>query len=107
VAEMRLIDADLLYDKISKVLQNEYNSQGMLHEYSVSGRELSKVLNFITEQPTAYDVDKTIGDILEALSKYFDDDKNCLGNPRCEERIDCYGCVKDYLMNIMERGGIE
>jgi hypothetical protein len=38
----------------------------MLHEYSVSGQELSKVLNFITEQPTAYDVDK----VVEKLEAY-------------------------------------
>jgi hypothetical protein len=47
---MRVIDADVLYQEVQQML-NEYNSQGMLNEFSVSGSEIRKILQMIDKQP--------------------------------------------------------
>jgi hypothetical protein len=48
---MRPIDGDVLYEEIITML-DDYNSDGLLNEYSVSGKELRKVLDKISKAPT-------------------------------------------------------
>ena len=65
---MRLIDADLLTEKITKLLK--YDSDADDRMVNIDDIAVS-VLMEIEEQPTAYDVDKVIYN-LDKISDYYE-----------------------------------
>lgn len=57
---MRLIDADLLTQKVKGWLNTDPNSDSIMIDANES---VACVLREIEEQPTAYDVDKVVGEL--------------------------------------------
>lgn len=98
----RLIDADLLKKNIAKWLQGgdpQETEMVKLDDIAVS------IVMEIEEQPTAYDVEKVVAELVEMRNK---DSQGCkdVGN-KCLSYTDCGLCIMDRAIDIVKRGGVD
>lgn len=63
------------------------------------------LLDVIEKQPTAYDVEKVVAELVEMRNK---DSQGCkdVGN-KCLSYTDCGLCIMDRAIDIVKRGGAE
>lgn len=104
---MRLIDADLLTQKVKGWLNTDSNSDSIMIDANES---VACVLREIEEQPTAYDVDKVVEQLNEL--KEYDVCANiscetCSYTGRCWEGERGQKVAIDRAVEIAKGGGIE
>ena len=103
---MRLIDADLLKEKITKWLKPSKPNETEMIE--VTDALVSTMIE-IEEQPTAFDVNKVIEKMEHRIANF--DCKSCGYNIHDEEkpicREDCSNALINDLLEIVKGGGIE
>ena len=62
---MRLIDADVMIDRLNKRKSRERSFSNIL--------DILRVKAFIEEQPTAYDIDKVVEELEKLASEIYND----------------------------------
>lgn len=100
---MRLIDADLLKENISRWLKPSKPDETEMIEVADA---LVSTMMEIDEQPTAFDVDKVI-EQLEEVEKIMTSPvtKDCFGE-ECRAS-DCTVCLISKAIEIVKGGGVE
>ena len=101
---MRLIDADVLIEEMKKT-ETEYENEMTCPSWW-------SAFNVISEQPTAYDIDK----VVEELEERTDFLKNCTkyGNKNAKQQAESYSTMMMYeiadlvddLIEIVKHGGL-
>lgn len=102
---MRLIDADLLKENISKWLKPSKPDETEMIEVADA---LVSTMMEIDEQPTAFDVDKVIEKMEDRRANF--DCESCKYNFDDEEPIcneDCLDALIDGLIEIVKGGGVD
>ena len=89
---MRLIDADTLIESMKKT-EDE-------HEKAMTCPSWWSAFNVISEQPTAYDIDKVVEKLEEIRAK-----KTC-NKEKCDTKEICRICVVDDAIEIVKNGGV-
>ena len=90
---MRLIDADKLIEKLRNFKELENDEGNPIHTMSELQR-IYKCINFVQEQPTAYNVDKVLEQMEDATAIGAD----CVGN--------AFECIPKYMaIEIVKAGG--
>ena len=89
---MRLIDADALIEAMKKT-EDE-------HEKAMTCPSWWSAFNVISEQPTAYDIDKVVEKLEEIRAK-----KTC-NKEKCDTKEICRICVVDDAIEIVKNGGV-
>lgn len=90
---MRLIDADNLIEAMKKI-ETEYENEMACPSWW-------SALVAISEQPTAYDIDKVAEELKRIREK-----KTC-NKEKCDTKEICRICVVDDAIEIVKRGGKE
>jgi hypothetical protein len=68
---MGYINVESFKNDLIKMLHEGYNSDGLLNEYSVTGKTIRQILKMIDEQEVSFDIDK-IAEELKNASDYLD-----------------------------------
>ena len=89
---MRLIDADALIEEMKKT-ESE-------HEKAMTCPSWWSAFNVISEQPTAYDIDKVVEKLEEIRAN-----KTC-NKEKCDTKDLCRICVVDDAIEIVKQGGV-
>ena len=89
---MRLIDADALIEAMKKT-EDE-------HEKAMTCPSWWSAFNVISEQPTAYDIDRIVEELEEIRAK-----KTC-NKEKCDTKEICRICVVDDAIEIVKQGGV-
>ena len=89
---MRLIDADVLIEEMKKT-ETEY-------ENAMTCPSWWSAFNVISEQPTAYDIDKVVEKLEEIRAK-----KTC-NKEKCDTKEICRICVVDDAIEIVKQGSV-
>lgn len=94
---MRLIDADVLVDSLSK----RYNEKvGVVPDNLAEG--FVQVEKLIKEQPLVYDLNNVVEELEELLNPEIEK-KRCVSTS-CEFDNNCTNCVLKYAIDIVKRG---
>ena len=101
--EMRLIDADLLKEKISRWLKPSKPDETEMIE---AADALVSTMMEIDEQPTAFDVDKVVEQLKQLKMRYFLTIANT-GNKKLDIAYENVGNALDRVIEIVKDGGAE
>lgn len=101
--EMRLIDADLLKENISKWLKPSKPDETEMIEVADA---LVSTMMEIDEQPTAFDVDKVVEQLKQLKMRYFLTIANT-GNKKLDIAYENVGNALDRVIEIVKCGGAE
>jgi hypothetical protein len=95
---MRLIDADALIEKLEEKM---FNSQSMCPVIKITD-----VMSLIDEQPTVYDPEAVVSEVMEITSRIFDYCEEIDNNLPADERTG-YNMLEDInlLREIVRKGG--
>ena len=99
----RLIDADVFIQEITDEITN-LRLNGLKGTPRPTS-DLYAIIDRIKEQPTAYDVEKVVAELVEMRNK---DSQGCkdVGN-KCLSYTDCGLCIMDRAIDIVKRGGVD
>ncbi len=101
--EMRLIDADLLKENISRWLKPSKPDETEMIE---AADALVSTMMEIDEQPTAFDVDKVVEQLKQLKMRYFLTIANT-GNKKLDIAYENVGNALDRVIEIVKGGGAE
>lgn len=101
--EMRLIDADLLKENISRWLKPSKPDETEMIE---AADALVSTMMEIDEQPTAFDVDKVVEQLKQLKMRYFLTIANT-GNKKLDIAYENVGNTLDRVIEIVKGGGAE
>ena len=67
---------------------------------------LETIVRIVTEQPTTYDIEKVISELVEMRNE---DSQGCkrVQGWKCHSYSDCGLCIMDRAINIVKAGGID
>ena len=94
----RLIDADDLIERIEDVLSRREHRQVEVPSW------LQKIID---ELPTAYDVDKVVGELHEFSLNTIPYCNEMLREDLCDDSNDCDYCKLQHAIDIVRKGGVE
>ena len=98
---MRLIDADILIEKLKSYAEWDWNKSLC----TMLANVVDDCIEFVEEQPTAYSVAKVVGELEELKMRYFLTIANT-GDEKSDFAYENVGNALDKAIEIVKQGGV-